>query len=97
VVGVAAGVVAHRRLLVAEAGEVLEDLLHGLVRPLGSLQSGVRLVHVSLMVLVVMHAHRLLIDVRLQRAVVVGKVGYLVGHCSPFAMFARSRVHGGTG
>ena len=42
----------------------------------------VEIVHVGLVVLVVVDAHRLLVDVRLERVVVVWKVGYLVRHAS---------------
>src|SRR4051812_32904023 len=81
VVGVPAAVVTHGCLDVRwERPEVLQDLLHGLVRPFGALQGTVGLVHVGLVMLVVMDAHRLLVDVRLERAVVVREIGYLVGH-----------------
>ena len=81
VVGVAAGVVADGALLVGgERVEVLEDLVDVLVGPLRAFERGVRLVDVGLVVLVVVDAHRLLVDVRLERVVVVGKVRYFVSH-----------------
>ena len=67
-------------LLVAECRQVLQDLVDVLVRPLGALEGGVGLVHVSLVVLVVMDAHRLLVDVRLERVVVVRQRWNFVGH-----------------
>ena len=63
-----------------ELVEVLEYLVDVLVRPFGAFQRGVRLVDVGLVVLVVVDAHRLLVDVRLERVVVVGKVGDLERH-----------------
>src|SRR6185312_931417 len=60
------------------------DLLHGLVGPLGALEGGVGVGHIRRMVLVVVNAHRLLIDVRLKRVVVVGEVGDLVWHAGSF-------------
>jgi hypothetical protein len=78
---VAARVVAHHGLLVVgEDLEVRQDMLDGLVGERRSLQRGVRVVHVRLVVLVVVDAHRLLVDVRLQRGVVVGERRYLEGH-----------------
>ena len=72
----AAGVVADRALLVAgQAGEVAEDVLDVAVGPLGPLQGGVGFVDVGLVVLVVVDAHRRLVDVGLERVVCVGKVG----------------------
>ena len=80
-VEVAAGVVADRRLLVAgQAGEVAQHVLDLAVGPLGPLQGGVRFVDVGLVVLVVMDAHRRLVDVRLERVVVVGKIGNRESH-----------------
>ena len=88
VVVVPAAVVAHRPLLVLrEAVEVLEHLLDRLVRPVGALERGVGLVHVGLVVLVVVDAHRLLVDVRLERGVVVREIGNLVGHSEPSFAF----------
>src|ERR1700761_9369093 len=70
-----AAVVADRPLLVSrQRGQVGDDLLDRLVGPLGALQRGVDLVHVGLMVLVVVHAHRRLVDARFQCVVVVGKI-----------------------
>ena len=76
----AAAVVFDGTFLVAEAVEILQDLLDGLVGPLGALQRGVRLVDVRLMVLVVMEFHRRLVDVRLERVVGVGERRNGVGH-----------------
>jgi len=50
------------------------------VGPLGSLQGGVRFVDVGLVVLVVVDAHRRLVDVGLERVVSVRKVGNRKGH-----------------
>ena len=76
VVVVAAGVVADRALLVAgQAGEVLQHLLDVAVGPLGALEGGVGFVDVGLVVLVVVDAHRRLVDVGLERVVGVGKIG----------------------
>ena len=55
-------------------------VLDRLVGPVGALERGVDLVHVGLVVLVVVHLHRGLVDVRLERVVVVGEGGYLVRH-----------------
>ena len=76
----AAAVVADRGRLVAELVEVLQDLLDRLAFPVGALERGVHLVHVGLMVLVVVQLHRRLVDVRLERVVVVRQVGNAVGH-----------------
>ena len=73
---VTAAVVAHRTALVlGQRLEVLEHLLDRPLGPLGPVERGVDLVDVGLMMLVVMHAHGLLVDVRLERAVVVGERG----------------------
>ena len=53
----------------------------GLSVPLGAREGVVGLVDVGLVVLVVVQTHRLLVDVRLQRRVVVGQGRNLVGHC----------------
>src|SRR6185436_18005669 len=60
--------------------EVRDDLLDRLAveRPTG--EGVVRLVDIRLVVLVVVQRHRLRIDVRLERVVVVGKGRHLVGH-----------------
>src|SRR5947209_6198334 len=72
VVVVPAAVVAHcSALVVGQRSEVLEHLANVPLRPLGPLQRSVDLVDVCLVMLVVMDAHRLLIDVRLERVVVV--------------------------
>src|SRR3954468_19896241 len=77
----AAPVVANRLLLVlGQAREVLQHLFDILVGPLGALQRRVGLVDVGLVVLVVVHPHRRLVDVRLEGVVVVGKVGNRVSH-----------------
>jgi hypothetical protein len=63
---VPAAVVANRRaLVIGQVAEVRDHLFDGLVRPLGALERRVRLVHVGLVVLVVVDAHRGLVDVRL--------------------------------
>jgi hypothetical protein len=81
VVVVAAAVVADRLLLVGrERVEVLENVLDRLAVPLGALERAVGLVDVRLVVLVVMHAHRRLVDVRLERFVGVGERGDLESH-----------------
>ena len=82
VVGVAAAVVAERRPACRRAAttRLRDDLLDRLAVELGALQRGVGLVHVGLVVLVVVQPHRLLVDVRLERVVVVGKRRDLVGH-----------------
>ena len=81
VVVVAAGVVADRALLVAgQAGEVAQHVLDVAVGPLGALEGGVRFVDVGLVVLVVVDAHRRLVDVGLERVVGVGKVGNRESH-----------------
>src|SRR5437764_14706771 len=77
---VATAVVAQRALLVGgQRVEVLDQLLHRLVDVVCALERRVGLVDVGLVVLVVVNAHRRLVDVRLQRGVVVrqwrGRVG----------------------
>ena len=70
----AAAVVADgRALVVGDLRQVGDDVLDRLVRPVGALERGVYLVHVGLVVLVVVDAHRRLVDVRLERVVVVGE------------------------
>ena len=59
-----------------------------LVCPLGSLESGVHLVDVSLVVLVVMNAHRRLVDVGLESVVLVGEGRYLERHLDLLRSFA---------
>ncbi len=77
----AAGVVADGALLVArQAGEVAQHVLDLAVGPLGPLESRVGFVDVGLVVLVVVDAHRRLVDVGLERVVCVGKVGNRKGH-----------------
>src|SRR3954470_16562291 len=62
--------------------EVREDRLDGAVRPLTALERLVRVVDVRLVVLVVVDAHRLLVDVRLERVVVVRQRRDLESHRS---------------
>jgi hypothetical protein len=89
VVVVAATVVANGGpLVLGDLGEVADHLLDRLVGPVGALERRVHLVHVGLVVLVMVDAHRRLVDVRLERAVVVGKGRDLVRHRSPFVVFA---------
>ncbi len=80
VVVVATAVVFDGSLLIAEAVEVLQDLLNGPLGPLGALKGGVGLVHIGLVVLVVVEFHRRLVDVRLERVIGVGKRGNGKGH-----------------
>jgi hypothetical protein len=68
------------RFLVGDLIEVLEHLLDRLIGPLGALQRVVGVGHIRLVVLVVMQAHRLLVDVRLERGVVVGERRKFKGH-----------------
>ena len=63
-----------------DVNEVLQNLIDVLVRPLRAFEGGVRLVDVCLVVLVVVDAHRLLVDVRLERVVLVGKIWDHEGH-----------------
>jgi len=71
---VAAAVVADRTsLVVRNRLEVLEDLLDRLVVPFGALEGGVHLVDVRLVMLVVVQVHGRVVDVRLERGVVVGE------------------------
>jgi hypothetical protein len=60
-------------LVVGDDLDVREDGLHRTVRPLGAVERLVGVVDVRLVVLVVVNPHRLLVDVRLQRRVVVGQ------------------------
>src|SRR5262245_6645952 len=86
-----AHVVAYGHLLVlGEDVEVREDVVD---RPVGErrpLQGGVRVVDVGLMVLVVVDAHRRLVDVRLERGVVVRERRYLERHLSSFPSCAEA-------
>jgi hypothetical protein len=85
VVRVAARVVAEDLLLVLrKCVEDGQDVLDRLVRRVRLLKRCVRLVHVGLVVLVVVEAHGLLVDVRLERAVVIGKRWNLEGHLCSF-------------
>ena len=77
----AAGVVPHRPALVlGQLVEVAEDVLHGLVGPLGAVERLVGVVDVRLVMLVVVDLHRLLVDVRLESVVLVRKRRNLEGH-----------------
>ena len=74
VVEVPAAVVAHDAALVlGDLLEVADDVLDRRVGPLRALERAVDPVDVGLVVLVVMDPHRLLVDVRLERRVVVGQ------------------------
>ncbi len=75
VVVVAAAVVADRRRACRRAaarGSCSTSSI-GLSAQLGALERGVDLVDVGLVVLVVVHSHRRLVDVRLERVVGVGE------------------------
>ena len=75
-------------LLLGEQIELDEDLLHRLVRPLGSREGGVRVVDVRLVVLVVVEPHCLLVDRRLERSVAVRERRDLESHSlAPFVLF----------
>ncbi len=83
VVGVAAAVVAHSRALVLRNQvEDAQHLLDWAVRPLGALERGVDVIDVRAVMLVVVNAHRLLVDRGLERVVGVRERGQLVGHQS---------------
>src|SRR5688500_1978693 len=78
----AAGVVSDRALLVR--GQLVggaQHVLHGRVGPLGSLERLVGVVYVGLVVLVVMELHRLDVEGRLERVVVVRQRGDGERHC----------------
>src|SRR6476469_6698335 len=82
-VGMAADVVAHGRPdLLGQRVEHGQHLLDGAVRVLGAGKRLVRVVDVGLVMLVVVEAHRLLVDGRFQRPVVGGKRGNLEGHAA---------------
>jgi hypothetical protein len=70
-------------LALRDLREVRDDLLDGLVGPLGALEGAVHLVDVGLVVLVVMELHRGLVDGGLQRVVGVRKIGDGVRHVAP--------------
>jgi hypothetical protein len=73
---VAAGVVANGGAdLLRHRVQAGEDRLDRIVSPFGALERLVGVVHVRLMVFVVVDPHRLLVDVRLERAVLVRKRG----------------------
>jgi hypothetical protein len=67
-------------LVVGDPVEADEDLLDRSVGPVGAFEGGVDLVDVGLVVLVVVDPHRLAVDVRLERVVVVGERWDRVGH-----------------
>jgi hypothetical protein len=79
---VAPAVVADSSLLVFGHGveQPSEQRLDRMAVELGACNRLVQVVDVRLMVLPVVDAHRLLVDRRLERVVVVGKRGELVGH-----------------
>ena len=80
-IGVAARVVAHDGPdVVRQDLQVRQHLFDRAVRPLGPLEGLVGVVHVGLVVLVVMEVHRLLVDVWLERVVVVGQRRDFEGH-----------------
>ena len=80
-----AGVVANGRLdVLGQDLEVRQHVLDRPVLPLGARERLVGVVDVGLVVLVVMEPHRLLVDVRLERVVVVRKRRDLVGHGGSF-------------
>jgi hypothetical protein len=81
VVVVAAAVVADGSTLVlGHLAQVGQDLLDRLAVERSALERGVRLVHVRLMVLVVVEAHGVRVDVRLERLVGVGERWNFIGH-----------------
>ena len=77
----AAGVVANGGPnLLRQDLQVREHRLDGAVLPLGAGERLVGVVDVGLVMLVVVEMHRLLVDMRLERAVVVRERRDLVGH-----------------
>ena len=58
-------------LVLGDLLEVADDVLDRRVRPLRALEGAVDPVDICLVVLVVMDPHRLLVDVRLERRIVV--------------------------
>src|SRR5262249_29833717 len=70
----------ERADVVRDPVEVGDHVLHGAVGPLGALQCLVGVVDVGLVVLVVVQAHRLTVDVRLESVVGVGQRRDLEGH-----------------
>src|SRR5438094_476360 len=90
VVGMAAGVVADGRpLVLRDRIEAREHGLDGCVGPLGPFERGVRVRNVRAVVKVVVDAHRLGVDMRLERVVGVRQVGQLKGH-----FVVSSQLHG---
>ena len=62
--------------------DAADQILGALLLQLGMLlQRGVQVVHVRRMMLVVVNLHRLLVDVRLERGVVVGQRRNCMRHC----------------
>jgi len=81
VIQMAARVVPHGcAFVLRKLIETRDHFLDRSVRPLGALEGRIRLVDVRLVVFVVMDTHRLLVDVRLERRVVVGKRRNLERH-----------------
>src|SRR5437588_5755970 len=67
-------------LVLRDLLEVVKHVFDRLVGPFGALERAVDIVYVRLVVLAVMKLHRLLVDVRLERVVVVGERWKFVGH-----------------
>ncbi len=61
------------RIVLGQRVEVREHLFDRLVRPLRALERLVRVVDVRLVMLTVVNLHRLRVDVRLERCVVIGQ------------------------
>src|SRR5207244_12906543 len=92
VVRVTAAVVADgRSLVLGDQVERAEHLLDRPVGPLGALECLVHVVDVRLVVLVVVDAHRPLVDRRLERVVVIRKRWKLVGHAVSFGSISSSQ------
>ena len=92
VVGMAAAVVPHRRLLVG--GQDLEVRDHGVdrsVHPLGAVERRVEVRHVRGVMLAVVDLHRLRVDVRLERVERVGQFGQFD---TPFLLLRSVPVQG---
>jgi hypothetical protein len=94
-VRVSAGVVADGRLDVLGKGvEHREHLLDRAVRVVGAGEGFVRVVDVRLVVLVVVEAHRLLVDRRRQRPVAVGEGWNLERHAALLSSLPPARLTG---
>ena len=76
-VGVPTAVITHRGPdILRDAADLAEQIVNAFPRQLWVLvERGVEILHVGCVVLVVMDAHRLFIDVRLERVVVVRQRG----------------------